>query len=769
MSTPFSTSRIFLRNPYRPGPGPVVQPWIAPDRHSFITFRRHWPYASLAMICAVSIVATLPLQNDIAGFLAAIGIAVLYAAVSALLLLWEQHNATATLPLRQNVRGLRKVAMIAGLTAVLWRLPEASSELWLLYLIPMVTVGVDLDRRWAFTLIGVTMALMFLSAFPHPAGTTTTLSPIMDARDGLIRAFVGGWVGMTSYFLARCLAYQYKASRDAVDRLVQVPAPERWLDTMEVVAALVADLFSAPGSTVTANVLTFDPLKDKMRLAGSSRPDGQALVNSEFAFSSAQGVTGWAAAHNQPCFLNNTSYDPEHRFLPNPAFPHTRSALAVPFPLTGGKRAVLEIESPVPNNIAYEDLQLMELIASYLVGAHQTSEWIEFHRRLADLSKELADRIIHVQEIGAMLTKIGEVALDLVDADVIGFYYCDLETGLIEERRIVGSLLAPDIGGSPINAPDSLVAQLMQQGTIRFFGNAQDDEHLIRRGDWHQEHNVDPFVVREKIAACAALPLVLGQERLGLMWVNYRQKQDFPRPLQYNLQMLAQFAALAIKSGVQSAQAERQRRAKLHRDLHDSLLARLKNAALAMDRLSSCQPGTACWKETFQLAQVSVKWATTVVLALLDRKEWMTLQSIVADLEAQAHVSSRIYGTTMRLQAANLPAIAIDHTGGNELLFACNEAVNNALRHSQASCIDIQVEMQGESLYICIRDNGVGFDPALLKRVNGIYNMRVRIEESLAGHFTLASAPGAGTTVTIKVPLSNAGEDTEAASERSAA
>jgi signal transduction histidine kinase len=180
-----------------------------------------------------------------------------------------------------------------------------------------------------------------------------------------------------------------------------------------------------------------------------------------------------------------------------------------------------------------------------------------------------------------------------------------------------------------------------------------------------------------------------------------------------------------------------------------------------MDRLSFCDPGTERWKETFQTAMVSVKWATTVVAALLRKREWMTLPSIVADLQAQADVSSRIYEIPVLLRAAEMPPIQIGHEGGNELLFACNEAVNNALRHAHATCIEIAVTVEDEALRICICDDGVGFDPTQLKRVYGIHNMRVRIEESLAGSLTLTSAPGAGTTIVITVPLHNTVEGKE--------
>lgn len=52
-----------LRDPYRPGTGPVIAPWIRPQRHNLLTFRRYWPWVSLATICLLLLLATLPLQN----------------------------------------------------------------------------------------------------------------------------------------------------------------------------------------------------------------------------------------------------------------------------------------------------------------------------------------------------------------------------------------------------------------------------------------------------------------------------------------------------------------------------------------------------------------------------------------------------------------------------------------------------------------------------------------------------------------------------------
>ena len=56
---------------------------------------------------------------------------------------------------------------------------------------------------------------------------------------------------------------------------------------------------------------------------------------------------------------------------------------------------------------------------------------------------------------------------------------------------------------------------------------------------------------------------------------------------------------------------------------------------------------------------------------------------------------------------------------------------------------------------IDICDDGIGFDPAAPVRVNGIRNMKARVEQSLAGSFALVTAPGQGTRISIAVPLDN--------------
>ena len=83
------------------------------------------------------------------------------------------------------------------------------------------------------------------------------------------------------------------------------------------------------------------------------------------------------------------------------------------------------------------------------------------------------------------------------------------------------------------------------------------------------------------------------------------------------------------------------------------------------------------------------------------------------------------------------------------------EALNNAVKHSGADLITISLEEDEEQVRLTVSDNGSGFDPSsppgTAKRPSwGVSIMRERAE-SVGGRFSLKSAPGAGTTITVQV------------------
>ena len=81
------------------------------------------------------------------------------------------------------------------------------------------------------------------------------------------------------------------------------------------------------------------------------------------------------------------------------------------------------------------------------------------------------------------------------------------------------------------------------------------------------------------------------------------------------------------------------------------------------------------------------------------------------------------------------------------------EALNNILRHAQASLVCISLQQSGGRVRLEIRDDGVGFDAkAKMSQGYGLRGMRERAEQ-LGGSFDLQSKPTGGTMIIVEVTL----------------
>jgi ligand-binding sensor domain-containing protein len=89
----------------------------------------------------------------------------------------------------------------------------------------------------------------------------------------------------------------------------------------------------------------------------------------------------------------------------------------------------------------------------------------------------------------------------------------------------------------------------------------------------------------------------------------------------------------------------------------------------------------------------------------------------------------------------------------HNLLLVFKEAVNNALKYSEADKLEIAIKVTGNKLEMIIKDNGKGFDRNLITPGNGLYNMERRAE-ALGSCLVIESSPGQGTSVSLSINLS---------------
>jgi signal transduction histidine kinase len=130
---------------------------------------------------------------------------------------------------------------------------------------------------------------------------------------------------------------------------------------------------------------------------------------------------------------------------------------------------------------------------------------------------------------------------------------------------------------------------------------------------------------------------------------------------------------------------------------------------------------------------------------------WAALEWLAQDFAQREGLQPDV---RMHVQAGvELPASAQDWAAAVYRSF--EELLSNVARHAQARTLRVRLYVEappGGLVMLEVGDDGVGFEPAALARGWGLLALRERVGH-WGGRLTLASVPGSGTTVRLRLPL----------------
>lgn len=249
---------------------------------------------------------------------------------------------------------------------------------------------------------------------------------------------------------------------------------------------------------------------------------------------------------------------------------------------------------------------------------------------------------------------------------------------------------------------------------------------------------------RQREREKAAQALALRQERDKLESEVARRTQDLRRIAQH----------------LQAAREDE--RSHLARELHDELgglltaakldVARLRRPLreVAGDRLPELQDRLA---HLVQSLDAGIALKRRIIEDL--RPSALSNLGLKAALDGLCSDFAERSG--LRVQA-DIDDMALDEEREISLYRVLQESLTNITRYARATRVDVRLARDGrddgsDQAVLTVRDDGAGFEPATVPtRARGLAGMRFRME-SCAGSLHIDSRPGAGTTVTARVPL----------------
>jgi signal transduction histidine kinase len=204
-------------------------------------------------------------------------------------------------------------------------------------------------------------------------------------------------------------------------------------------------------------------------------------------------------------------------------------------------------------------------------------------------------------------------------------------------------------------------------------------------------------------------------------------------------------------------QAALQERNRIAREIHDALGHTLTAQSVQLDSglhlLNTNQIGQAnIFFETAKslCAQALQEVRQSVTMLRSGCLLGNSLESAIATLIKEFQTTTVITPTII----IDLPQ-PLSTEIGSTVYRIVQAALTNIILHSHATDVTLQITVHGHTLYVVIKDNGQGFNPAQNSTGFGILGMRERAL-ALNGRFNLISEPGAGCLITVQIPLPEA-------------
>jgi len=198
--------------------------------------------------------------------------------------------------------------------------------------------------------------------------------------------------------------------------------------------------------------------------------------------------------------------------------------------------------------------------------------------------------------------------------------------------------------------------------------------------------------------------------------------------------------------------AQEEERSRIALELHDDVSQQAVALAIDLQRITESAQGPA--QKIVRDAQKRVKSLLKSVHDLSHRLHPANLR-LVGLLGALGQLQRDLSrpGITIAVSSENVPAILPDDVALC-LFRIAQEAMQNAIKHSGARSIRVQLQGNGEVIALQIVDDGAGFDvdAAAAAKGLGLISMHERAE-SVGGTLRVVSRKGAGTRLQVTVPF----------------
>lgn len=476
------------------------------------------------------------------------------------------------------------------------------------------------------------------------------------------------------------------------------------------------------------------------------------------------GVLGVLIEEPVPLRLADVGEHPRSFGFPH-GHPPMGSFLGVPILVDGEPFGNLYLtEKAGGERFSQEDEQAVVTLAEFAGVA------IDHARRYTG-TRERGDELARTVETLEATTQIARAIGGETDPEVVLDLVAKRGRALVSARALLIELvrggelilaagageLPADLLGRRVNLEDSLAGHAMRTHRVQRL------EQELNRARF-DEHGLGRLGVDAE--AGLVVPLIFRGKAHGVLIVLDRLR-DGPSFTADDERLLGAFAisAATAMATAESVTSERQRqrlvaaegeRRRWARELHDETLQSLSALRLSLSVAERSERPEAVGEAVRGAIEQLEEGIANLRALITDlRPAALDELGVQAAIEALVERSARhqievdlsidLAYEQGRQRARHTPEVE------TALYRIVQEALSNATKHGRARRAVVEVHEDADSILLRVRDDGAGFDPDAASDGFGLLGMRERVD-LLQGGLEIQSAPGAGTTISARMP-----------------
>jgi PAS domain S-box-containing protein len=514
-------------------------------------------------------------------------------------------------------------------------------------------------------------------------------------------------------------------------------------DLFEAVCAEVGQLITADGAALTR----FEPDGTVTALGGWTSTGGYVYSGRRFALDGT--VSGRVLDAGGPARIDDYTVETSTAVLAAREM-GWRSSVGAPVILSGhlwGVLAVISKDEPLPPDTEDRLVEFTELVATAIANSENRAELDVRSEEQAAL-RRVATHIARGVSPSDIFSVVAEEVHRLFEADSAAIGRFEPDGAMV----VVGQ--AKSAGMAPIKKRWELADPMATATVLRTGRSARMDADDLDDASGSVTDAVKRIGVRSSVAS----PIVVEGRLWGVMVVSTGGEPLSP-DTEERLERFTELVATAIANAESRAELDASRarivatadatRRRIERDLHDGAQQQLVALALEARAAQAAVPP--------ELGELRTELSGIVdgLTGALDG-----LREIALGIHP-AILAEGGLGPALKTLARRSPVpVELDvpvearypEPAEVAAYYVVSEALTNAAKYAQASVVRVEVEAQGDTLRIAVRDDGVGgADPA---RGSGLLGLKDRAE-ALGGRIRLESARGSGTSLQVDLPLAD--------------